>query len=426
MMQKEKSSPWARLKYLYVLPVAAVAVTAFARPEVSRVTEEISSAKVNDLAAIVETKVTESVEDTIKSAEVKVVGWGVQKKLEGTPVFDVAEQMPEFPDGGIPGLMDYFKKNMRYPEAAKEKGMQGRVTVQFVVDKDGSIKNARILRPVNEEFDAEALRLINSMPKWKPGMQKGEPVAVKYTVPVMFRLDGDAGNADSGNPDPLVIVDGKEVTPSIMSALDPSKIENVTVLKEEASVAPYGDKGKNGVILITLAKDASFTMGTPEEQSKIRVVGEQTVSKEKTGLPGIGGIYTGGKKVDSSELDIYVDGVKVNKSLNEINAEQIECIEVKKSDDGNGSIYVTTKQAAGKAGKEAIKVEGKVVDVKGEPIIGASILIEGTHIGTVTDMDGSFRLPVPSKDAVLVVSYIGMETAKVKAQPKLTVTLKDE
>ena len=101
MMLKEKSSPWARLKYLYVLPVAAIAVTAFARPEVSDKVEEISSVKVNDLAAIVETKVAESAGDTTKPTDVKYVPTEVRKQLKGTPVFEVVEEMPEFPGGGM-------------------------------------------------------------------------------------------------------------------------------------------------------------------------------------------------------------------------------------------------------------------------------------------------------------------------------------
>ena len=191
MMLKEKSSPWARLKYLYVLPVAAIAVTAFARPEVSDKVEEISSVKVNDLAAIVETKVAESAGDTTKPTDVKYVPTEVRKQLKGTPVFEVVEEMPEFPGGGMSAFMDYIKTNMRYPASAKEKGTQGRVTVQFVVDKDGSIKEPKLLRSVDKDMNAEALRLISSMPKWKPGRQKGQPVAVKYTAPVMFRLDND-------------------------------------------------------------------------------------------------------------------------------------------------------------------------------------------------------------------------------------------
>lgn len=107
---------------------------------------------------------------------------------DGEEVYEVVEKMPEFPDGGMSGLMKYLSANIRYPEAAHKAGTQGRVTVQFVVGKDGSIGNVGILRGVDPALDAEAIRVISGMPKWKPGTQKGEPVNVKYTVPVMFRL----------------------------------------------------------------------------------------------------------------------------------------------------------------------------------------------------------------------------------------------
>ena len=104
------------------------------------------------------------------------------------PIFEVVEHMPEFTGGGMPALMEYLSKNIKYPEAAMKKGTQGRATVQFVVEKDGSITNVKILRGIDPELNKEAVRVISAMPKWKPGTQKGEAVRVKYTVPVMFRL----------------------------------------------------------------------------------------------------------------------------------------------------------------------------------------------------------------------------------------------
>lgn len=427
MMLKEKSSPWARLKYLYVLPVAAVAVTAFARPEVSNKVEEISNVKVNDLAAIVETKAAESAGDTTKPADVKYIPTEVRKQLKGTPVFEVAEEMPEFPGGGMSAFMDYIKTNMRYPASAKEKGTQGRVTVRFVVDKDGSIKDLKILRSVDKDMDAEALRLIKSMPKWKPGRQKGQPVAVKYTTLVKFRLDDDklektssadgitVEGIDAGNgKEPLYIVDGKEVTPSVMSALNPDKIDRVAVLKDKSATELYGEKGKNGVLLITLKQ------GTPS----IVIHGDKEVTENAK---------VQHNSIFDSTKTIYIDGEKVDLGTRTIDdlipAENIEGIEVKKEAGGKGEIYITTKKtkAAEKTSAQGnMKVEGKVVDEQGEPIVGAAVLIEGTTSGSITDLDGNFVLSVPSKDVMLSVSYIGVGTSKVKAQPKLTVTLKSE
>lgn len=424
MMLKEKSSPWARLKYLYVLPVAAVAVTAFARPEVSEKVEEISAVKVNDLAAIVETKVAESVGDTTKPAGVTYVPVEVNEKLKGTPVLTVVEQMPAYP-GGMSALMEYFKENMRYPASAKERGLQGRVTVQFVVDKDGSVKEPKVIRSIDQELDEEALRLVKSMSKWEPGRQNGEPVAVKFAVPVPFKLDADVRmseqlviqevrtSMDGGRGIPLYIVDGKEVSASVMRALKPESIAGVSVLKDKSATAIYGERAKHGVVVITL-KEGDSAIDMPEKKPE--------------------GAGKDGKDIDLSKVEVFIDGVKVDlqeKKLDElVPSDKIENIKVDKASDGKGKIYITIKKGEKVHNLYAVqgnmKVEGKVVDEKGEPIIGATVLIEGTNRGSVTDIDGKFVLSVPDKHAVLVISYIGMATVKVTAQPEVTVALKKE
>ena len=102
-------------------------------------------------------------------------------------IFTVVETMPEFP-GGQGALLQYLAKSIKYPVIAQENGIQGRVSCSFVVNKDGYIVDAEVIRGVDPSLDKEALRVINTMPKWKPGMQRGKPVRVKFTVPVMFRL----------------------------------------------------------------------------------------------------------------------------------------------------------------------------------------------------------------------------------------------
>ena len=119
------------------------------------------------------------------------------------PVFEVVEIMPEFPDGGMSGLMQFLSKNIQYPINAQKNHTQVRVTVQFVVNKDGSISEPKIIRGVDPDLDGEAIRVISLMPKWKPGMQKGQPVRVKYTVPVMFRLSDD-GQKEEYKPIPKI------------------------------------------------------------------------------------------------------------------------------------------------------------------------------------------------------------------------------
>ena len=102
-------------------------------------------------------------------------------------VFDVVEQMPSFP-GGQQALMDYLSNNVKYPVVAQENGVQGRVVVSFVVEKDGSITDVKVVKSVDPSLDKEAARVVKSMPRWIPGKQNGSAVRVKYNVPVSFRL----------------------------------------------------------------------------------------------------------------------------------------------------------------------------------------------------------------------------------------------
>ena len=103
-------------------------------------------------------------------------------------IFFIVEEMPEFPNGEQ-ALRQYIANNVEYPDVAKQKGIQGKVYVTFVVSKDGSIANANIARGVDASLDAEALRVINGLPNWKPGKQRGKNVNVSYTVPINFRLE---------------------------------------------------------------------------------------------------------------------------------------------------------------------------------------------------------------------------------------------
>lgn len=368
MMLKKKSNPWARLKYLYVLPLAVIAVAAFARPEISSELDEISAVKVNDLTAIMKTEEVKSPEKhpakeikvqgqvlekstnapvvganviikgttsgtitdldgnfvismpvgatlsvsyinmktkeltitekligkikslkvylegeiTNKTQEVVVVGYGGgEEASDEVPVFQVVEEMPEFP-GGMGECLKFLGKNIKYPVEAQKAGVQGKVIVQFVVEKDGNIANPKVVRSIDPDLDGEAIRVISIMPKWKPGMQKGQPVRVKYTVPVTFRLDGKDTKSNETrhlelrtdsvfqeNPlrigketfslkdwkeKPLLIVDGIEKPYSQMEKMNASDIESISVLKDAAGTAIYGAKAKNGVILITTKK----------------------------------------------------------------------------------------------------------------------------------------------------------------------------
>ncbi len=372
MMLKEKSSPWARLKYLYVLPLAAVTVTVFARPEISEKAEEISAVKVNDLTAIVETKLTETIAvDSVKP-----------KNFAPTPpqvVFETVDEMPVFP-GGSSELMAYLAKNIRYPVLAQEAGTEGRVIVQFVIGADGKVTSPKVVRSIQKDLDAEAIRLCKNMPVWQPGKHNGKAVAVRYTVPILFKLqpsklndnstpadnevvvvgygpsekksapatseDGAMHIRTTGENVPLIIVNGEET--KAVSDIKPDKIKEISVLKDATATQMYGEKGKNGVVFITLFTDTELAAKAKDKQVKAPVT---------------------------------LDGMKVS---------------------------------------------GKVVDQQGKPIVGASILVEGTTTGTITDTNGEFTLIAP-QESTLAIAFIDKGTAKVKVSDKpIQVILKSE
>ena len=366
MMTTKKSSPWQKAKVLVALPMAALAVVAFANPDVERVAEQVeteSQAVVEKAKADVAGVETAAEQQTAEKQEVadeqgknvSVKGVVVQKedgnpivgvavtvrgtkigavtdvdgkfhidnvpvgswidvfmidceigslqvteqnasnlhfviaydgpsssKSPGSDAFDVVEEMPVYP-GGMPAMMDFFYKNMKYPKEAFDAKQEGRVIAQFVVEKDGSITDAHIVKSVSPALDAEALRIVNAMPNWTPGRQNGKPVRVKYTVPISFKLTGGETNKakdDNVNTDNtfnnkavketiekdlalkvknlLLVVDGKEVPESeIDKYLSPEKIQSITVIKDKAKVkAIYGNaaNGKQGAIEITMKK----------------------------------------------------------------------------------------------------------------------------------------------------------------------------
>ena len=142
---------------------------------------------VDDQADVEETAIA-STEDTGQKVEVKYVPVEVKEEEPSEQeIFEVVEEAAEFP-GGMPACLQFLYKNIKNPTIAQENGTQGRVTCQFVVGADGKVRDVKVLRGVDPYLDKEAVRVIMSMPKWIPGKQNGKAVSVKYTIPVMFRL----------------------------------------------------------------------------------------------------------------------------------------------------------------------------------------------------------------------------------------------
>ena len=138
----------------------------------------------NDTKITTEVDFAEFDENTEVIQQVEVV----EETIEDDQPFLIAETMPSFQGGDLNTFRNWVQQNVKFPQIALENGIQGRVSCSFVVNKDGSIVDAEVIRGVDPSLDKEALRVINSMPKWSPGKQRGKPVRVKYTVPVTFRL----------------------------------------------------------------------------------------------------------------------------------------------------------------------------------------------------------------------------------------------
>ena len=170
-------------------------------------------------------------------------------------VFDEVDEMPQFP-GGMAGMMQYLSQNIRYPQDAREAGAQGRVIVSFIVEKDGSISNAKVAKPTYSSLDDEALRVISGMPKWTPGKQNGEAVRVKYSFPVSFRL----GSKDAPKAEPDEALDMRTIDNLGQSeeSTRPSEsittksvrpIESITI-KELIKQLPGAEMDKDGNITV--------------------------------------------------------------------------------------------------------------------------------------------------------------------------------
>ena len=297
MMMKQKSNPWARVKYLYVLPLAAVAVAAFARPEAVRVSDELSAVKVNSLPGMWQ-------------------GNGVENATLG----------------------------------------------------DSSRLSVTAL---STRAKVEGLRIAGS------------------------KVDSI-----------VCIVDGKRISPKEMKTLSPDCIASIEVRKDEASLVKYGARaGEKAVMLITLKKDGASPQGLPGAQSS----------------------------PDPADVLYVVDGQEMaSKDFENISPERIASITVYRGEEAvsrygdkarNGVLVVATKGAVPKDGEMA--VQGIVLDAKGEPVIGAVIVVEGTKQGVVSGKDGKFSLNAPN-GSTLKVMYVGFETVEAKAEPMMTVTLQNE
>jgi len=278
MMLKEKSNPWARLKYLYVLPLAAIAVTAFARPEISEKADEISAVKVNDLAAIVEAKVEEITKDVSN-----ITSGDSLKKLVVTGDSILKEK----------GTISIYG----------EKGKNGVLATKLLPDEDNHFK------------------ITKTQAKIKPGMNTSVDKSK-----LMGTHIGGISTVDLRDKDVLVIIDGKESSRTVVDALDPSRIESISILDGKEATDIYGDKAKNGAMVIQLHSTAEQIL---QNKYKIDAISKTRLDALNRGSKNWGVTF---HSVSGKKPLVYIDGKEAvgEEALSSVSPERIKSISVMK------------------------------------------------------------------------------------------------
>lgn len=288
MMKIKRTNPMQKAKVAFVLPLAAMTVAAFASQKVENLSEKVEQES-EAFSSVSDNPVVRAVGETVRVAAVKVQE---DKALEEAssmamakdtaevktgkkmPCTDNPEMFPQFPGGHI-ALFEYLSKNIKFPKSKENEDVKVRVVTTFTVEKDGSITDAKIVRSQGEAFDNEALRVINGMPKWIPGMQNGKAVSVKYTLPITFSttdsdkkiksvrtidMNDNGGKQPEGkvvsrkaemfsSEDFVLVVNGKVV--EALNGIKPSDIEKVDVKKDAETMKKYNVEGKLGVMFIS-------------------------------------------------------------------------------------------------------------------------------------------------------------------------------
>lgn len=346
MMNKTKSSTFSLAKYLLMLPMFFILIAA-----------NSVYASDNELNVMEPPPVKK--EDSVKSNVTEEFG------------FVVVEEMPEYPEG-VEAMMKFLSDSVVYPPEAKDKGIQGRVICNFIVNKDGSITDVKIVRGVDPLIDAEAIRVIESMPKWKPGKQRGQAVDVRFTLPVVFRLDAPMDfDDDTSERGSVVIIDELMANPRDLSVM--------------ASVQPAYE----------------FPGG---EDRFMRYIAENIRYPVKAQESGVQGLVNASLKYNGEWQVVSVKAIPSSETESALSEEVYRVIKGALKDVVN---------SAGLETESSFLISGKVVDDSSNPVQGASIVLSGTSTGTITDSNGNFQFKVPSKDGSISISFIGYKTEEL-------------
>lgn len=288
MMNKKRTKEIGRTKYLLFLPLAALLLIISNIEAVARTTKNFAREVIQTVEKSTEqvTKATGQIPEQATVEEVTIPKEipadiditdkdpsAIMQKVnteDDDDIFDVVEEMPVFP-GGQTGLMEFIAKNLRYPVKAQKEGIQGRVIARFIVEKDGSVSNLAVARrSASSELDAEAIRVLSTMPKWTPGKQRGKEVRVKYTVPIAFRLSG---------PEVEEIKDSKLMEVVVVGYAPKDDIITPEVVLESAEIMPKYPGGASG-LMSYLARNIKYPFDAQQSKTQGRVVIQMIVNKD--------------------------------------------------------------------------------------------------------------------------------------------------
>ena len=296
MMNKRRTKEIGRTKYLMFLPLAALLMIISNIEVVARTTKEFAKEMMAapEEQGVSQTELANGPElpDGMTGVATLQDKKGMQKTKEVAPppppapvksatvndsvVFEVVEEMPDFP-GGQSALMEYLAKNIKYPATAHENGKQGRVIVMFVVKKDGSISDVKTVRGVDPYLDKEAERVIAAMPNWKPGKQRGQAVNVRFTVPVTFRLSGPEPEKPAETPEAVAIEKFEEV---VVVGYGPKEAtpnnEPTFKVVDEMPKFPGGQEG----LMRYLAKNIKYPTMAQQNKEQGKVLVQIVIGKD--------------------------------------------------------------------------------------------------------------------------------------------------
>ena len=288
MLNKERSNQTAMMKYGLIAPLfmlmIVVSSATLASKELAKIEEKVEAISDSNLAEVI-AEPTESVSETLLKDNIDLSGAliispdlvdevkAIQESKRDT-IFDSVDQNAEFP-GGMEGFDKYLQENLKYPASAQRANITGKVYTQFVVNKDGTTSDFKTLKGIGYGCDEEAMKVIQSVPKWNAGRHKGEIVSSTFIVPINFTLEEEKMTSgifaipnngrfvmksrmilDSiSTENPLYIIDGMaRYDVDNVKKMDPKTIESISIYKGDRAIMRYGDKGKNGVIVITSKK----------------------------------------------------------------------------------------------------------------------------------------------------------------------------